>query len=648
MQTPSICIGSVREGLLKGLCGLSSRPICLAGSGVLPFPGRGSRIVWPLMWLMGSGRAQQLRPPSLLTPRPLTPPVWSTTVAISSSSQVASSPREEEPGYGEQCSVPVRRHQLHGLSAASAAKRARADHTDRGAALATIFEIVCRQFPRAPSVLTVLAEGEAFSSESVSASAMVEGKATSTLLGRASSLRMYDTWFVNSSIQTPFDAEATVFEYCTELHRDAAPASRASALVATLNFIDGVFGISFAAVRASARVRGMCVRSLRTRAAVCQRRPFTVDLVKELECILSDDRGRGLPDGVLAGAALFAIFSRSRIGDLRRCAKEPVLDTVGDFGYMETAFLEHKTARAGTKKALPIVAPARGLVGPWAQDWARTRRGAGLDAAKNGTMLPALGDNGQWLNVSYTTVEFASAVREVLLRRGVPGESLNNIGAHSMKATLLSWAAKFGIDKVTRRTLGYHAEPGDRSVETYSRDAMAAPLRHLDRVLEAVRRGAFHPDSTRSGFFRGGEDHPGDVLPQVPETGVAAVLKRGPRRRSPSRLHRDLSGAPGLAARGVPRAGSSAPSGPPSAPCRPPSSSSASTASAASSSSEDPGAAQEVEEPEFDSNIMVSKRSRIHHATLDGLQMLCGKSITEGYERVRALPSGARMCRQCF
>ena len=57
---------------------------------------------------------------------------------------------------------------------------------------------------------------------------------------------------------------------------------------------------------------------------------------------------------------------------------------------------------------------------------------------------------------------------------------------------------------------------------------------------------------------------------------------------------------------------------------------------------------QEIEDPEFDSNIMVSKRSRIHHVTLDGVQMLCGKSVTEGYERVRALPSGARVCRQCL
>ena len=70
-----------------------------------------------------------------------------------------------------------------------------------------------------------------------------------------------------------------------------------------------------------------------------------------------------------------------------------------------------------------------------------------------------------------------------------------------MMATLLSWASKFGLAKATRRSLGYHAEPGDKAVETYSRDALATPLRELDRVLDAVRRGSFRPDTTRSGDF---------------------------------------------------------------------------------------------------------------------------------------------------
>ena len=36
----------------------------------------------------------------------------------------------------------------------------------------------------------------------------------------------------------------------------------------------------------------------------------------------------------------------------------------------------------------------------------------------------------------------------------------------------------------------------------YSRDALAAPLRSLDEVLDAIVSGCFSPDETRSGYFR--------------------------------------------------------------------------------------------------------------------------------------------------
>ena len=395
----------------------------------------------------------------------------------------------------------MRRHRLGGLPATEVAKRARTDQQDRGAALATIWRIVAKHFPQASAVRVVLEE-DSDPLGSVSLRAMVERKATSTLQKRACSLRMYDAWLSSSTVASGFGDEPTVFAYATHLFEDKAPATRAAALVESLNFLEGVFALDLLQVRASARIKGMCVRSLRTRAAVRQRATFTVELVKVLERILADDAGKGGSDGVLAGAALFSIYARVRIGDLRRCCVEPMLDVVNGRGYVETEFLDHKTAVPGTRKALPIVAPACGLSGPWAARWMATRRSAGLNAANDMTILPAMGEAGVWTDVPFTTVEFASSVREVLLRHGVSAEALTNIGAHSMKATLLSWTAKYGIAKPIRRTLGYHTDANDKAVETYSRDAMALPLRELERVLEAVRVGSFFPDSTRSGLFK--------------------------------------------------------------------------------------------------------------------------------------------------
>ena len=68
-----------------------------------------------------------------------------------------------------------------------------------------------------------------------------------------------------------------------------------------------------------------------------------------------------------------------------------------------------------------------------------------------------------------------------------------------MKATLLSWAAKFGLPPAIRRKLGGHAKPKEKSTIAYSRDELAGPLRQLKDVLEAVRLGRFDPDATRSG-----------------------------------------------------------------------------------------------------------------------------------------------------
>ena len=62
------------------------------------------------------------------------------------------------------------------------------------------------------------------------------------------------------------------------------------------------------------------------------------------------------------------------------------------------------------------------------------------------------------------------------------------LSAHSMKATTLSYAAKFGLSAETRLQLAYHVG-GFKMLHTYSRDAAAQPLLELERVLHAIRDG---------------------------------------------------------------------------------------------------------------------------------------------------------------
>ena len=109
------------------------------------------------------------------------------------------------------------------------------------------------------------------------------------------------------------------------------------------------------------------------------------------------------------------------------------------------------------------------------------------------------------------TTEAMSWLRKFAIGRVPPDFDPQTVTAHSLKVTLLSWMAKAGVPKGTRRLLGGHTAPGDRSVVLYSRDALAAPMRLLSDVLVKVRRRDFLPDSTRSGYFPAAADEASSV-----------------------------------------------------------------------------------------------------------------------------------------
>eukprot|EP00971_Amphidinium_carterae_P048681 959626-Amphidinium_carterae.1 len=62
------------------------------------------------------------------------------------------------------------------------------------------------------------------------------------------------------------------------------------------------------------------------------------------------------------------------------------------------------------------------------------------------------------------------------------------------------------MDLESRRLLGYHFHPHLKSVLVYSGDALAEPLRHLDRLRSDVRDGRFKPNTSRSCFDPRGVD----------------------------------------------------------------------------------------------------------------------------------------------
>eukprot|EP00971_Amphidinium_carterae_P329073 6461354-Amphidinium_carterae.1 len=83
----------------------------------------------------------------------------------------------------------------------------------------------------------------------------------------------------------------------------------------------------------------------------------------------------------------------------------------------------------------------------------------------------------------------------------VPPNEGQRLGSHSLKATLLSWSAKWGMSSDFRRALGQHRKMKDRSVDVYSRDHLAPCLRSLVNMVRDIREGTFRPDMSRSGYI---------------------------------------------------------------------------------------------------------------------------------------------------
>ena len=391
------------------------------------------------------------------------------------------------------------------MGAEQAAKRARRDDPAREAATSALADLAIRFWPGAPIIAEAIDAGETFNGESLTLGACLETKASTTISKRVSSLKLYAAWHeTTGQPDYNFFTEPAIWRYLVHLHSDKAPASRASALREAVNFFGGVFNVNVVPIHASSRLRGMAVKQLRTKKAARQRKPLSVQMVKALEQFLDKNSAEPVFESVIAGAALFAVYSRSRVGDLSRCATDPTVDVIlaERRGYVETVFLEHKTAKPGTRRALPITAPAYGILDTcWGQQWAAAREAFGLSAPTAGSLLPALDKELQFLNVPFRTPEFAVAFRSLLMKLDFTPELLENIGAHSLKATALSWCAKYGIDRESRRMLGYHATPGDKSMDAYARAPLSGPLRELERVVAAIRAGTFIPDATQSGIF---------------------------------------------------------------------------------------------------------------------------------------------------
>ena len=322
-------------------------------------------------------------------------------------------------------------------------------------------------------------------------------KKTGTLEVRSSAILLYIRWCHSKGFD-PFPInEELCYIYVDELRKNNAPATRANSFISALAFCKGTFMVGGVdEVLQSSRVSGSAHRSYLTKRLLRRRDALTVDQVGILEHLVVSEASN--QDRLFAGHCLLCVYGRLRFGDSQCIEEEPEVDDE----YVECGMTMHKTSNlAGrARRVLPVVAPAMGVTGTeWGREYLSLRAAEGLRGWPGLPFFPCPILGGGWSRARLSTTEASMWLCELLHRCGVPKEKLTNVGAHSLKATCLSWMSKAGMEVKTRRLMGYHVKPKDTSVLLYSRDALAPGLEGLRGLIYDIFSGKFRPDVSRSG-----------------------------------------------------------------------------------------------------------------------------------------------------
>lgn len=209
-------------------------------------------------------------------------------------------------------------------------------------------------------------------------------------------------------------------------------------------------------------------------------------------------------DKAMSGACLFCVYSRARWSDFIHGGKVE-LDRYSDgsIAYIEMLVGIHKTMFASARrfKFLNLAAPGKGVHGgDWVSSWLSCLKTLGINpfAEDHGCLMPAPDCNGVPLRRAIDTDEAGCWLRLLLGEPANKEDGDRLISSHSLKSTMLSYAAKRGVSHPDRLSLGHHAHPF-KMADVYARDAQARDLRILDSLIEEIRAGRFIPDASRAG-----------------------------------------------------------------------------------------------------------------------------------------------------
>ena len=330
------------------------------------------------------------------------------------------------------------------------------------------------------------------------------GKSDSTLAKRARFVARMVNWSLkNKGSPVIFPMTAS---FILDFMRDLKKEGKNSAVRETLETVAFLYHVAGLDVEfditCNPLITGISRQAAMDRNEAKQSRVLTVVEVMSLESFLISQRGNRF-DLYAIGVFLFMLYSRARSSDIRNISSL-CIDITGDYGYIEAKTVDHKSKRLASSLGLTLllVAPINGLCsGSWGKAFIKSASNVGFDFSQGyvGPLLPCVGADGNLTNRPVDSEEVTrwlnASLERVLERAPSPG-----LSSHGLKATTLSWMAKSGYSETTRLILGHHSMKGKRTLESYSRDVMAHPLRELEECINSITRGIFLPDKTRSGY----------------------------------------------------------------------------------------------------------------------------------------------------
>ena len=333
-------------------------------------------------------------------------------------------------------------------------------------------------------------------------------RSPSTACKRGQDLARFITWLHKKKRSWWPLKEVDVLDYLGESKKEGRSKSRGKELASAIRFFKHIMGafIDLETVLTSLVV-GRSNRLASGKGLRKQAPALTVEEVENLERRVLETSSP--LECYYCGCLLFALFARCRWSDLA-CLDTLEFDyrvfETGIYGFIEGRTRVHKTGTSEEKKAMqmPLVAPIQGLLSkPWSLVWKESLEFFGLlpGEDKFGALCRPADKEQNLLRRSTISAEASDMLRFFIQDPDAShSSSVDAKTSHSLKATLLVWASRYGMDENSRTLLGHHALPGD-SLACYSRDMLARPLRKLDKMIADVRTRRFVPDTTRSGWL---------------------------------------------------------------------------------------------------------------------------------------------------